>query len=158
MQNNAAAGAATGAVIGGILGGVMGGGRGAAIGAGSGMLFGGLSGAQADQQCQQMAAQIAYQQAAAQQAAIEQQIAQQAARPRDASVAIDREVRRTRRPSASSGSVLQRERPAIDRSGAADPDADRRLLLRHPLRAPVCAEGSPATSPSPFLHTRACPP
>ena len=31
--------------------------------------------------------------------------------------------------------LLQRDRSALDRSGADDPDADRWLLLRHPLRA-----------------------
>src|SRR5207248_9440758 len=53
--------------------------------------------------------------------------------PRDAPAAVDRQVRRTRRSATGSGSVLQRERSAFDRPGAADPDVARRLLLRHPL-------------------------
>src|SRR5258707_5759947 len=51
----------------------------------------------------------------------------------EALAAVDRSVRRTRRAAAGIGSVLQRDGAAIDRAGTADPDADRRLLLRHPL-------------------------
>src|SRR5215207_7982590 len=50
-----------------------------------------------------------------------------------APAALDRPVRQTRRAAAGIGSVLQRDGAAFDRPGAADPDADRRLLLRHPL-------------------------
>ena len=39
--------------------------------------------------------------------------------------------------------VLQRHWPALDRSGADDPDADRRLLLRHPLGAAAVRRGPP---------------
>src|SRR3954454_19656369 len=35
---------------------------------------------------------------------------------------------------------------AIDRSGAADPDADRRLLLRHPLGAAAVRGSTPQPS------------
>ena len=42
----------------------------------------------------------------------------------------------------ASAPLLQRDRPALDRSRADDPDADRRLLLRHPLRAAAVRGGA----------------
>ena len=36
-------------------------------------------------------------------------------------------------PAREAGALLQRDRPAFDRSRADDPDADCGLLLRHPL-------------------------
>jgi hypothetical protein len=39
--------------------------------------------------------------------------------------------------------ALQPHRPPFHRSGADDPDADRRLLLRYPLRAPAVRGGAP---------------
>jgi hypothetical protein len=59
-----------------------------------------------------------------------------------ASAAVDRPVCRTRRGAVRAGAVLQRGGSALDRSGADDPDADRRLLLRHPLGAAVVRGGS----------------
>src|SRR3954454_24878931 len=56
-------------------------------------------------------------------------------------VAIDRPVCRPRRGTVRTGAVLQRDGTAFDRSGADDPDADRRLLLRHPLGAAVVRGG-----------------
>src|SRR5262249_14428630 len=50
-------------------------------------------------------------------------------------VAVDRSVRRTRRAATGAGAVLQRDRAAIGRSGAAGSHAHRWLLLRHPLGA-----------------------
>src|SRR5205814_328069 len=59
---------------------------------------------------------------------------------------IDRQVRRTRSAEAGVGAVLQPERPAFDRSGAADPDADRRLLLRHSLGTAALRRSPPEPS------------
>ena len=42
----------------------------------------------------------------------------------------------------ASAALLQRDRAALDRSGADDPDADRRLLLRHPLGAAAVRGGA----------------
>ena len=42
----------------------------------------------------------------------------------------------------ASAALLQRDRAALDRSGADDPDADRRLLLRHPLGAAALRGGA----------------
>ena len=39
------------------------------------------------------------------------------------------------------GAVLQHNRTAVGRPGAADPDADHRLLLRHPLGTPAVRGG-----------------
>src|SRR5262249_12908529 len=49
-------------------------------------------------------------------------------------------VRRTRRAATGAGAVLQRDRAAIGRSGAAYSHADRWLLLRHPLGGRLCEE------------------
>ena len=43
------------------------------------------------------------------------------------------------------GALLQRHWPAFDRSRAHDPDADRGLLLRHPLRAAALRGGRVAS-------------
>src|SRR5205823_9205048 len=51
----------------------------------------------------------------------------------EALAAVDRSLRRTRRAAAGIGAILQRDGSAIDRPGAADSHADRRLLLWHPL-------------------------
>src|ERR1700719_4597651 len=61
----------------------------------------------------------------------------------EALAALDRQGCRTRRAAAGIGSVLQRDGAAIDRSGAAYPDADRRLLLRYPLGAAAVRGGAP---------------
>ena len=42
----------------------------------------------------------------------------------------------------ASAALLQRDRPPLDRSGTDDPDADRRLLLRHPLGAAAVRGGA----------------
>src|SRR5262245_34256451 len=55
--------------------------------------------------------------------------------------AIDRPVCRSRRGPERTGAVLQRDGSTFDRSGADDPDADRRLLLRYPLGAAVVRRG-----------------
>src|SRR6266480_1244880 len=57
--------------------------------------------------------------------------------------AVDRSLRRTRRAAAGIGAVLQRDGSAIDRPGAADSHADRRLLLWHPLGAAIVRGGAP---------------
>src|SRR5215204_698110 len=44
---------------------------------------------------------------------------------------------------ARAGAVLQRDGPALGRSGVDDPDADPRLLLRHPLGAATLRRGPP---------------
>src|SRR5438309_1764642 len=64
----------------------------------------------------------------------------------EALAAVDRSVRRIRWAAAGIGAVLQRDGAAIDRSGAADPDADRRLLLRHPLGAAAVRGSAPQPS------------
>src|SRR5438552_12332032 len=74
---------------------------------------------------------------------------------RGAPAAVDRQVRRTRWFAAGAGTVLQREGPAIDRSGAADQNVDRRLLLRHPLGAAAVRGGSPEPGLSLVLPARA---
>ena len=61
----------------------------------------------------------------------------------------------------ASGAVLQRDGPAFDRSGADDPDADRRLLLRHPLGA-AAVRGGPSQPGLPLVlparaRRRRCP-
>src|ERR1043166_7948485 len=61
----------------------------------------------------------------------------------EALIAVDRSVRRTRRIATGASAVLQRDRAAIGRSGAADSHADRWLLLRHPLGAAVVRGGAP---------------
>src|SRR5438067_4207715 len=61
----------------------------------------------------------------------------------EALAAVDRSLRRTRRAAAGIGAVLQRDGSAIDRPGAADPNADRRLLLWHPLGAAIVRGGAP---------------
>src|SRR5438067_3632158 len=58
----------------------------------------------------------------------------------EALAAVDRSLRRTRRAAAGIGGVLQRDGSAIDRPGAADSHADRRLLLCYPLEAGLCEE------------------
>ena len=47
-----------------------------------------------------------------------------------------------RRPARAVGPILQRHRPSFDRSRVDDPDAHRRLLLRHPLGERSCARKS----------------
>src|SRR5438067_12511142 len=73
----------------------------------------------------------------------------------EALAAVDRSLRRTRRAAAGIGAVLQRDGSAIDRPGAADSHADRRLLLRHPLGAAVVPRGSPKPGLSLVLPARA---
>ena len=58
--------------------------------------------------------------------------------------AIDRFVDLSSHP-PTSGPLLQPDRPPLHRPRAADPHADRRLLLRHPLGAPAM-RGSPSES------------
>src|SRR5438046_8395772 len=57
--------------------------------------------------------------------------------------AVNRSLRRTRRAAAGIGAVLQRDGSAIDRPGAADSHADRRLLLWYPLGAATVRGGAP---------------
>ena len=66
-----------------------------------------------------------------------------AARPGGSPAAVDRPVRRPGEHPRAPAAVLQRDGPALDRSGADDPDADRRLLLRHPLGA-AAVRGGPS--------------
>ena len=51
--------------------------------------------------------------------------------------------------------VLQLDRASFGRSGADDPDADRRLLLRHPLGAPAVRGGASESGLSLVLPARA---
>src|SRR3982750_3456556 len=69
----------------------------------------------------------------------------------EALIAVDRSVRRTRRTATGASAVLQRDRAAIGRSGAADSHADRWLLLRHPLGAAAGGGGGPQPGGSPVL-------
>ncbi len=52
------------------------------------------------------------------------------------------------------GTLLQRDRPALDRPRADDPDADRGLLLRHPLGAAALRRGRDASGLSLVLPAR----
>src|ERR687897_3130501 len=52
-----------------------------------------------------------------------------------------RSLRRSWRCSDTLDAILQHNRPAVGRPGAADPDADHRLLLRHPLGTPAMRGG-----------------
>ena len=59
------------------------------------------------------------------------------------------------RTEAGAGSILQLDGSAVGRSRADDPDADRRLLLRHPLGAAAVRGGSPEPGLSVVLPARA---
>src|SRR5204862_8031642 len=55
--------------------------------------------------------------------------------------AEDRSVSRPEHSTPGTGAVLQLDGPALDRSGTADPHADRRLLLWHPLGTAAVRRG-----------------
>ena len=61
---------------------------------------------------------------------------------------------RARRSAQGTGAPLQRHRASFSRSGVDDPDAHRRLLLRHPLGAEALPGGRPASGVSVVLQTR----
>ena len=56
--------------------------------------------------------------------------------PSRALAAQDRHSARSLQPAITARAALQPYRAALDRSGADDPDAADRLLLRHPIGAP----------------------
>ena len=66
--------------------------------------------------------------------------------PGGSPTAVDRPVRGSRRHPRAAAAVLQRYGPALDRSGADDPDADRRLL-RASARSGGCATRFTSTWP-----------
>ena len=55
--------------------------------------------------------------------------------------ASHRPVRRPKRCADAHGAILQHDRPTVGRPGAADPHADHRLLLWHPLGTPIVRGG-----------------
>ena len=73
---------------------------------------------------------------------------------RPITAAFDRPLRRPVGSALASAAVLQRDRPALDRSGTDDPDADRRLLLRHPFGAAAVRGGASESGLSVVLQAR----